>query len=101
MAFRIASQSGKKVYNLKEFVVDVFDDIEKINTRELAVGSTAFVIDTSETYMLNSKKEWIKVTVSSGGSGGIVNPEEYELIWDGGSVSNSGNTIYEGGGAEK
>lgn len=100
MAFRIASQSGKKVYNLKEFVVDVFDDIEKINTRELAVGSTAFVIDTSETYMLNSKKEWIKVTVSSG-SGGIVNPEEYELIWDGGSVSGGGNTVYEGGGTEK
>lgn len=100
MAFRIASQSGKKVYNLKEFVVDIFDDIEKINTRELAVGSTAFVIDTSETYMLNSKKEWIKVTVSSSG-GGIVNPEEYEIIWDGGSVSSSGDTIYEGGGVKK
>ena len=100
MAFRIASQSGKKVYNLKEFVVDVFDDIKKINTRELAVGSTAFVIDTSETYMLNSKKEWIKITIKSSGSGTIT-PEENEIIWDGGSVSSSGDTIYEGGNVEK
>ena len=97
MAFRISSQSGKKTYNLKELVVDTFSDIATINVNNLAIGSTAFVIDTSEYYMLNSKREWIKI-VRGGGSGGIVNPEEYELIWDGGLLSSSGDIIYESGG---
>jgi hypothetical protein len=31
MSFRISRQTGKTTYNLKEFTVDTYDDITKIN----------------------------------------------------------------------
>lgn len=84
MSFRIQSQSGRTTYNLKKFTVDTFADISKIAVRELAVGSTVFVIDTSENYMLNSQRQWIKVKL--GGGTAIADPEEYQVVWDAGVV---------------
>lgn len=83
MSYRISKQSGKTTYNLKEFTVDVESDISKINKSQLAVGSTVFVIDTSTSYMLNSKREWVEVDL---GGGNKNNPDKYHIIYDGGVV---------------
>ena len=106
MAFRILSHAGKTTYGLKDFVVDVFDDIKTINTTDLATGSTAFVIETSEHYMLNSKKEWVKVNLGSSRN----DPDNDDIIYDGGLVddinkpttdeSDDDDIIYDGGGVE-
>ena len=97
MSFRISRQTGKTTYNLKEFTVDTYDDIKKINTTQLAVGSVVFVIDTSECYMLNSKKEWKLVHLNQVYDGGGVEPpsdndnssnEDDHIIYDGGGVTN-------------
>ena len=97
MSFRISKQTGKTTYNLKEFTVDTYDDIKKINTTQLAVGSVVFVIDTSECYMLNSKKEWKLVHLNQVYDGGGVEPpsgnddpsnEDDHIIYDGGGVTN-------------
>ena len=91
MAFRIISQAGKPVYNLKELVVDTYDDVATIRTADLAVGSTVFVIDTSKYYMLNTQKQWIKVNIANGNgntSGDNDNPDnKYEIVYDGGEVT--------------
>ena len=42
-----------------------------------APGSTAFVVATSQTFMLNNKYQWVEIIGS--GSGGMGN-----VIWDGG-----------------
>ena len=106
MAFRILSHAGKTTYGLKDYVVDKFDDIKTINTTDLATGSTAFVIETSEHYMLNSKKEWIKVNLGSSKN----DPDNYDIIYDGGIVSETNkptdesdenDIIYDGGGVEQ
>ena len=98
MSFRISRQTGKTTYNLKEFTVDTYDDITKINVSQLAVGSIVFVIDTSASYMLNSKRQWIEVDL---GGGGKNNPDKYDIIYDGGVVSqpseDDDEVIYDGG----
>lgn len=94
MSFRISKQTGKTTYNLKEFTVDTYDDIKKINTTQLAVGSVVFVIDTSTSYMLNSKRQWIEVDL---GGGNKNNPDKYHIIYDGGVVvpQSEDNSAYE------
>ena len=96
MTYRISSQAGKVTYNLKELVADTYNDISKINVTSLAPGSTVFVIDTSECYMLNSKKEWKLVYLNQVYDGGGAEPpsgdddpsDELHVIWDGGGVTN-------------
>lgn len=56
----IMKTNGHVTYNLKEFVVDAEADI-KLLPLDCAMGSTAFVIDTGDVYMLNGKKEWVKI----------------------------------------
>lgn len=100
MAYRISSQAGKVTYNLKEFTVDTYADIADIDVRKTAPGSTAFVIDTSEHYMLNSQFKWVKVDIG-GGSGVIsgITSGEIEVIYDGGVVDGKADyaVIYDGG----
>lgn len=56
----IMKTNGHVTYNLKEFVVDTEADI-KLLPLDCAMGSTAFVINTGDVYMLNGKKEWVKI----------------------------------------
>ena len=56
----IMKTNGHITYNLKEFVVDTETDITLLPL-ECAMGSTAFVIETGEVYMLNGKGEWVKI----------------------------------------
>lgn len=79
--------NGRKIaYGIKHFEVDTFDDLSKLKSYILKPGCTAFVIDTSKSYILNSKFKWIEVKklVGSGstGGGGSSGDEDY----DGGSI---------------
>lgn len=57
---KITSQSGHTSYGLKEFVVDTENEIADLPLN-VAMGSTAFVIEGSLVYMMNGRKEWVKI----------------------------------------
>ncbi len=56
----IMKTSGHVTYGLKEYVVDSEADIEYLPL-DGVMGSTAFVIETGDVYVLNGKKEWVKI----------------------------------------
>jgi len=53
MGYSIFSNSGKQNYGIKHFIVDTVNDIAKVSANT-SPGSTIFVIETSESYMLNT-----------------------------------------------
>ena len=55
------SINGKPVNNLYEYVCDTEDDIYNL-PKGCAPGSTAFIIETAEVYMINSNREWVKIS---------------------------------------
>lgn len=60
----IASQFGQASYNVVKLILDTEDDVAYL-PRDFAPGSTAFVISTSENYMLNSNGEWKKINFNT------------------------------------
>ena len=86
----IGANDRKIAYGIKHLILDDNSDFGKINNNQIAVGSTAFVIETSKYYMLNSNKKWKEVQLygkssssgSSGGSGDVSGGLDY----DGGSI---------------
>ena len=82
--------SNRGIYNiaLKEYIVDFETDISEVPT-DAPAGSTCFVIDNSVTYMLNHRKQWVKVNLpSSGGTGGGGSdvPSGDEIVYEGGII---------------
>lgn len=55
----LVKQGSRTDYNYKEYVLDTKNDLVNINTRECCPGSIAYIIDSKELYILNSKKEWV------------------------------------------
>lgn len=91
---RIRANGNRLAHGIKKFTVDTFDEVAKINLAAVAMGSTVFVIDKSETYMLDGQRKWVKVTLSSGSDGSISG----DIIYDGGDINNNpDHIIYEGG----
>ena len=86
--YGITRENNERVYGLKQFVVDTESDIATLPTLDstLVPGSTAFVIATSDTYMLNNKRSWVKLARSSS------NPDTPDpdinntYIWDGSNI---------------
>lgn len=56
----IMKDAGKVTYGLKEYVVDTAAEVDLLPT-DCAMGSTCFVIATSEVYILNGEKVWVKI----------------------------------------
>ena len=56
----IMSQSGHQAYGIKEYVVDTVADLRKLPLDD-KMGSVALVIETSNVYILNGEKEWVKL----------------------------------------
>lgn len=98
----IASNGNKKAYGIKHYNLDTVDDLNALDPARLAMGTTAFIINTSKYYMVNGSNEWKEIN-PKGGSGGTT-PDIYEeIIYDGGGVDvetgdSSDENIYEGGG---
>lgn len=57
--YKLTSNDGDVAYGIKEFVCDTPEDIQTLPSCQM--GSTCIVISTAEVYMLNSKKEWVKL----------------------------------------
>lgn len=102
----IGANRNRKAYGIKHYNLDTEAELQEINTSREVMGTTAFVIETSQRYMLNGSKEWKKISTpgSGGGSssdeiydgGGVEGPED---IYDGGGVGGpSDDNTYEGGG---
>lgn len=102
----IGANNHKIAYGIRHYNLDVEADFAELDTWGLPAGCTAFVIETSKHYMLNSQSEWIEITPfgsgssSSGGSsggggdtpGGDNNPDNPDdptlddVIYDGGVI---------------
>lgn len=52
--------SGHTLYNLKEYILDSADDLQDLPV-DCPMGSSAFIIATSQTYMINSSGEWVEI----------------------------------------
>jgi hypothetical protein len=87
MSFKILNQNGQNTYNLKEIIVDSYnkEEMDKL-AKTTAPGSTCFVIDTSEYYMLNTKYEWVKVNLHGDKTVSDIVDGKVEVIYDGGEV---------------
>ena len=57
---RITSQSGHTAYGLKDFVMDKKSDLQNLPI-DVPMGSTAFCIEDSSAYMINSSGEWVEI----------------------------------------
>ena len=56
----LSSENGKISYGRKEQTVDDISDIINL-PKDDPMGSYAFVISSSEVYMLNGSREWVKI----------------------------------------
>lgn len=77
----VVSNKGVIAYGYKEFILDTPEDLVNLKS-DYTPGSIAFVISTSDKYMLNNSHQWVKITDSGGGS---VDPTN-TYVWDGGVI---------------
>ena len=99
----ISANGNKPAYGIKEYVLDTRADIKNLPVKGATTGSRAFIIETSEYYMLNSKKEWVEIkpycdSIFDG-------DDDMEVIYDGGEMAEKEpedevqEVIYDGGNA--
>ena len=89
----IGANRNKKAYGIKHYNLDTEAELSQINVNREVMGTTAFIIETSQRYMLNGSKEWKKINSNNSG-GGSGNDD---FVYDGGGVEGDEN-IYDGGG---
>lgn len=58
---KLFSHEGEVTYNTKEWICDTPEDLNNLPSGSMAMGSTAFIISSSELFMLNGEGEWIKI----------------------------------------
>lgn len=61
MAIRITEQNGNAVHGVISVVCDKLTDLPDLPKYDCEPGSTAFVIENSSVYMLNTAKEWKEI----------------------------------------
>lgn len=84
----VRANSRRIAYGVKQYTVDKEADLEKIILSTTSPGSIAFVLETSTKYVLNNKKEWVKIksSSSSSGSGSGGGSSGGDGDYDGGSI---------------
>lgn len=60
MGVYMNTQSSRKDYNYKEFILDTEDDLTNCPT-DCAPGSTAFIVEGAKAYMMNTQGQWVKL----------------------------------------
>lgn len=55
----IVNQGGKTLAYVNSYQADTEEDVAKIDLKEAAVGSDCLVLETSNVYRLNGKKQWV------------------------------------------
>lgn len=77
---------GNHSYGQVRFLLDTPDDLPNLKNT-YAPGSRAFVISTSDEYMLNNQSKWVKIKKSSSSGGGGDTPDpDNTYIYDGGEI---------------
>ena len=84
--FSIYSIQNDISYGIKNYILDFTSDIQSLSTENLIPGSTIFIIETSERYMLNHNKEWVKIQNFNQIFSGAIVPDEY-VIYEGGEIN--------------
>lgn len=56
----LLSQSGHTTYGLKDFIIDTKADLDNLPV-DVPAGCTAFCIEDSSAYMINSSGEWVEI----------------------------------------
>lgn len=64
--FSVYANDDDILYGIQKFVLDTEADIPYLPAAQLKAGSTALVIETSDTYMLNHSKIWKKLDSAKG-----------------------------------
>lgn len=59
--FSIYSNDGNISYGIQKFILDTETDLQYLPSAQQKAGSIAFVIETSDTYILNNSKQWKKL----------------------------------------
>lgn len=101
----VRANSRRIAYGVKQYTVDEEADLEKIVLSTTSPGSIAFVLETSTKYVLNNKREWIKIKSSSSGNGSGGGSSGGNGDYDGGSIDGTDpngsidneNSEYDGG----
>ena len=57
---KMTETNGNIQYNVNSYVCDTEEEVQKLPLNA-SMGSTAFVIETSNLYMLNGQREWVLV----------------------------------------
>lgn len=68
----IVSNGVGRSYGIKKYRIDFESDVELL-PRNVPMGCTAFCIENSKTYMINSAGKWIEISVGSTTSSGSGN----------------------------
>ena len=66
---KILTNSGEVAYGVQRLLLDTPTDFAYIGNN-YETGTTAFIISTSQNFMLNSEKQWVEIFLNSGNSGG-------------------------------
>lgn len=89
MGISIISNSGIKTYGIKHFIVDTEAEVNTVST-DCAPGSTIFILETSQSYMLNTKHKWISVNLNSAGGNSSSDLDNTDtIIFNGGTPGGS------------
>lgn len=67
---QIVRHAGKMQYGVYNFVVDTVAEKEELLQRNIEQGSTVYVIESKQHFILNDQKAWVPYNSSSGGGGG-------------------------------
>lgn len=70
--FNIIKQNGNTSYGIKKYLCDTTADFEELKKKEKATpGSTVFVAETGNSYVLNNNGEYIALPQGGGGSSAV------------------------------
>ena len=89
MAVKMTKRGQLDNVTTNEFICDTAADLAAIDPKYINLGSVAIVLQGSsglEVYMANSKKEWINLGSSGGGSGNsdsTTNKQESNIVGEG------------------
>ena len=96
----IAANGHRKAYGIKHYNLDTVEELKTLDPVGEVMGTTAFIISTSQYYMVNGSNEWKEINPK--GSGSSTPEDDDEIIYDGGGIEDddipSDENIYEGGG---
>ena len=89
MGYSLTAQNGRVVYGVKHYTIDKLADLKDVPAR--TAGCTAFCIENSKEYMMDTKGYWREVDLGGNGSGSGAGSQNVEVVYEGGVVTGGGS----------